>query len=363
MNASILSRPLKPILGSGGDLEGGIFTATGHTPPMPRAPHFADVLSWPAPVAESQPPAPEAPAAESSAAQSGAAKSGAAEPAAPAIIVSPAPSESLPIVVPPEASLHRPLPPPPPEERIIVEKLGLQAIRVTGTSHGDQLFGGPGDDRLDGLAGNDILVGSPGRDLLYGGAGHDTIRYDLLRAEVSLDTRFQRISLEDGEDQYDGIEVIDLRDGDWILTADSPAALVQRLYLAATGHAPSTMEMIREAAALESGGTAEALATRLAAGAGEAVQLRIQAALDAPREGRLEQPVWVADADAMLLTRLCELGLGGTPDRDAFLHWLDELEGGQSADSVAAELLATPEGQVAYADGHALAVAASSWML
>ncbi|MDB5380291.1 MAG: hypothetical protein JWR00_4737, partial [Rubritepida sp.] len=260
MNAPILSRPLKPILGSGGDLEGGIFTATGDAPPIPRAPHVAGVLSWSAPVAESLPPSREAPAAEPSAAKPSAVETGAAEPAA----LLPATSEALSIAAPPEASLLRPIPPSPPAERIIVEELGFHAIRVTGTSHGDQLFGGPGDDRLDGLDGDDIFLGSPGRDLLYGGAGHDTIRYDLLRADVSLDTRFQRISLEDGEDQYDGIEVIDLRDGDWTLTAGDPAALVQRLYLAATGHAPSTVEMIREAAALQAGGTAEALAGRLA---------------------------------------------------------------------------------------------------
>ncbi|MDB5375905.1 MAG: hypothetical protein JWR00_351, partial [Rubritepida sp.] len=108
----------------------------------------------------------------------------------------------------------------------------------------------------------------------------------------------------------------------------------------------------------------EALAGRLAAGAGEAVQLRIQAALDAPREGRLDQPVWLPDAEAALLSRLCELGLGGTPDRGTFLHWLDELESGQSPDSVTGELLATPQGHAhaAYADGHALA-ATADWML
>jgi hypothetical protein len=95
------------------------------------------------------------------------------------------------------------------------------------------------------------------------------------------------------------------------------------------------------------------------------VQLRVQAALDAPREGRLDQPVWLPDAEAVLLSRLCDLALGGAPDRDAFLHWLDALEGGASSDAVAAELLATPDGQAhaPHADGHALAVAASNWML
>lgn len=356
MNAPLLPRLVKPILGSGED-EPRIFSVSGEPgsfAPLPRLPNSP---SLPAP----EPGLVVSPELPVEAHPAGHAPS-------PPSASAPEPAGTADIVLPPPAASHPPAPPLPPlvpEERIIVESLGQLAVRVTGTSRGDRLLGGPGDDRLDGLAGDDILLGSPGRDLLYGGAGHDTIRYDLLSAEVSLDARFQRISLEDGEDQYDGIEVIDLRDGDWILTAGDPAALVQRLFLAATGHAPSAAEMIRETATLQAGGTAEALAGRLASGAGEAVQLRVQATLDAPRAGRLDQPVWLPDADAMLLTRMSELALGGAPGRDAFLHWLDELEGGRSPDSVAAELLATPEGQAhaPHAEAHTLAAAASAWML
>ncbi|TCH97447.1 hypothetical protein EJV46_15055 [Roseococcus sp. SYP-B2431] len=356
MNAPLPSRPAKPILGSDNDPD-GIFVAARDAIPILPTPRLPDAFSWPAPIGESLSFLPlEFPAAQAMAVPAPA-------PSAPPAVMAEPPRPDPPpsAVLSEQPAFHQP----PPQERIVIEELGLRALRVTGTSGGDRLFGGPGDDRLDGLGGDDILMDSPGRDLLYGGPGHDTIRYDLLRAEVSLDTRFQRIGLEDGEDQYDGIEVIDLRDGDWFLTAEDPAALVQRLWLAATGHAPTAAEMIRESAALQAGGTAEALAGSLATGAGEAFRLQIQAALDAPREGGLDQPLWVPDADALLLARLCELGLGGAPGRDAFLHWLDELEGGRSPTSLAAELLATPEGQAqaAYADGQALALAAASWML
>lgn len=360
MNALLPSRPVKPILGSGGP-EGGFFTAIGDAPPFLAPMRFVDALPSFAQAADGLPPLPELPEVAPALAETA---------ASPPATAAPPPTSATPFVPPaadplPSLVLPPPVAPFPPAERIVVESLGPTAIRVTGTSQGDRLVGGPGDDRLDGLAGDDILLGSPGRDLLYGGAGQDTIRYDLLRAEVSLDTRFQRISLEDGQDQYDGIEIIDLRDGDWFLTASSPAALVQRLWLAATGHVPSAAEMIRETAALQAGGTAEALAARLGAGAGEAVQLRLQTALEAPREGRLDQPAWLPDAEAVLLTRMAELALGGTPGRDDFLHWLDELEAGVAPDSVAAEMLATQEGRAhaPLAEPHALALAASSWML
>jgi len=359
MNAPLPSRLLPPILGSGSDAAGRIFTVAGEAVSFAPVPHaLASPDGAPAPpdfvilsgLSAGEPDArPIDPAP-------------APEPRSAAPVAAPVAAEPDEIVAPPPAATDRPTPTPlPPVEHILVERLGPLALHVTGTSRDDRLFGGLEDDRLDGLAGDDILLGSPGRDLLYGGPGHDTIRYDLLRAEVRLDTRFQRISLEDGEDQYDGIEVLDLRDGDWILTAGDPAALVQRLWLAATGHAPSAAEMIREAAALQAGGTAEALAGRLASGAGEAAQLRIQAALDAPREGRLDQPVWLPDAEAMLLTRLCDLALATAPDRGAYRHWLDELEGGTPAASVAAEILATP--QAAHLSAQALVAAASDWML
>lgn len=362
MNALLPLRPIRPILGSGEEGDGRIFTAFGENAAWTRRP--PPVLSPPDPLPPEpgfvpltgpaeEPPGAAAPVASPSARQAAPLEAFPPESATPPDAVALPPPESAPAPGAPALALA---------EQIRIESLGLGALRVTGTNQDDLLRGGPGDDRIDGMEGDDILLGSPGRDLLYGGPGRDTIRYDLLRSEVGLDVRFQRIRLADGEDQYDSIEVIDLRDGDWVLTAADPAALVHRLFLAATGHAPTAAEMVHETAALETGGTAEGLAARLAAGAGEAVQARIRAALDAPREGRLEHPVWLPDAEAMLLSRMCELGLGG---HDAFLNWLDELEAGRPVVSLAAELLATPQARIHApdADARTLAAATAEWML
>ncbi|MDB5413779.1 MAG: hypothetical protein JWR10_2114 [Rubritepida sp.] len=251
---------------------------------------------------------------------------------------------------------------PPPSETIRVERLGPTALRVTGTSRGDILVGGVGDDRLDGGAGDDILIGGAGRDMLYGGDGRDTLRYDLLRHDAGLDIRFQRVMAEDDEDTFDGIEILDFRDGDWILSASEPAALVQSLHLAAQGRSATTEELMRETAALQAGGSAAALAATLLEGGDDAAHLRTRAVLDGPREGRLAQPVWLPDAEAVMLTRLYILGLERAPDREGFFTWLGAMEGGVSAETVANALLATPEGQTrsVYSTGHALVDAARS---
>ncbi|QBY02236.1 DUF4214 domain-containing protein [Rhodophyticola sp. CCM32] len=44
---------------------------------------------------------------------------------------------------------------------------------LTGTAHGEVIFGGDGDDHLNGQAGNDILMDGNGADHLTGGAGQD----------------------------------------------------------------------------------------------------------------------------------------------------------------------------------------------
>lgn len=50
--------------------------------------------------------------------------------------------------------------------------------RLTGSSHGDTLAGGAGEDDLRGLGGNDVFLGSPGgRERFDGGAGVDTVSY------------------------------------------------------------------------------------------------------------------------------------------------------------------------------------------
>lgn len=52
----------------------------------------------------------------------------------------------------------------------------LEALRVTGTSSHDTLFGGNGNDTITGSAGDDTLSGAGGADVLTGGTGDDVLR-------------------------------------------------------------------------------------------------------------------------------------------------------------------------------------------
>ncbi len=162
--------------------------------------------------------------------------------------------------------------PPPPSapvpETVRYEAIGPAAFRITGTSGPDVLVGGAGDDRLDGGAGNDILVGGGGRNLLYGGPGWDTARYDLLSTEARVDFLHQRIATRMGQDVFDGVEVLDFRDGDWILApgaepqwvADPDATLLARLYILGLDRLPDRTGFILWLNAMEAGLPAEIVA-------------------------------------------------------------------------------------------------------
>lgn len=180
---------------------------------------------------------------------------------------------------------------------------------ITGTAGNDVIIGGAGNDTLHGRAGDDTLIGGGGNDTISGGIGYDTLRLGLLRSEATIDFRAQRIQSAEGQVTYDTVEVLDFRDGDWIL------------------------------------------ATR--------------------ETGVLARPVWVSDPEADLLARLYHLAHDRPPGRSSFLTWLDALEAGYSPEGVANALLALPEGRAAaetYASGAALVAAAQTitladWML
>lgn len=61
---------------------------------------------------------------------------------------------------------------------------------VTGGSHDDWLFPGPGNDRLDGQGGNDQLAGGSDNDLMYGGNGNDVMHGDDFDAPIVKDEDF-----------------------------------------------------------------------------------------------------------------------------------------------------------------------------
>jgi hypothetical protein len=108
---------------------------------------------------------------------------------------------------------------------------------VFGSLGRDALFGSIGDDRLFGDQGDDLLMGGPGADILMRGAGFDTAAWVEIRRDVTVDFLFQRVNTMSGMDQFDGIERLDFRDGDWALSSAHPAWQVERLYQALLGRA------------------------------------------------------------------------------------------------------------------------------
>jgi len=84
---------------------------------------------------------------------------------------------------------------------------------VVGTSKGDILYGGDGDDTLWGLAGNDQLIGGPGDDILYGGAGNDTFIWKKGNAgTVAQPATDWVMDFGMGGPDPNGDDVLDLRD-------------------------------------------------------------------------------------------------------------------------------------------------------
>ena len=96
------------------------------------------------------------------------------------------------------------------------------ANRLEGGEGDDQLWGSGGDDTLEGGDGDDSLLGSTGADRLEGGAGYDVLLYELSDAGVTIN--LEDSTLMGGYAQGDvtaGIEVIvgsDYRD---VLTGDN----------------------------------------------------------------------------------------------------------------------------------------------
>ncbi len=134
--------------------------------------------------------------------------------------------------------------------------------RLQGTGLPNLLKGGAGNDTLIGGAGHDTLTGGAGDDRLIGGAGRDVAHYAFGHAEVAIDAAAGTMAAPDGTDHLEGIEIIALTDGQVVMDADDPAALVMRLYRVAQDRLPDTTGLAHWTLALEQG----AKATSIAAG-------------------------------------------------------------------------------------------------
>jgi len=246
--------------------------------------------------------------------------------------------------------------------------LSFQGQTVHGGAGANALFGGVGDDRLVGGPGNDLLVGGPGNDLLIGGPGRDTVLTDALRADATLDFRFQRISTDSGTDTWDMVERLQFRDGTWALTTSEPAAVVDRLYQALLERPADPSGLMTWTAFLEKGGTPAGLVEHIFASVeyrerfgtpDAAAQARATEALKPVPEAILTTPIWVPDPEAVLAARFHLLVTEQAPTRASFDLWFGKLEAAGDSAAVAQRFLDAHGGD-RFADGAALMDAAWS---
>lgn len=219
---------------------------------------------------------------------------------------------------------------------------------ITGTAGRDALFAGPGDDVLRGGAGDDLLSPAAGFDRVDGGPGRDTVLIPWLRAEAPVDFRWNRISGPGGDDLFTTVEVLDLRDGDWVLDATHPAARADALYREFLGRAADGAGLAAAADALASGRMTEgelALSLlrsdehRARFGAPTPEALARAAAAGPDTVASSSAPLWVPDTEAALAWRLFDHALGRDPTREELLRWTDALEAGPD-EAVVARFLA-----------------------
>jgi Ca2+-binding RTX toxin-like protein len=75
---------------------------------------------------------------------------------------------------------------------------------VNGTSAGEQLFGGAGNDTVSGLGGDDFLYGQAGDDTLQGGEGNDVLSGDLGNDSLDGGAGDDILQGDDGSDILNG---------------------------------------------------------------------------------------------------------------------------------------------------------------
>ena len=88
------------------------------------------------------------------------------------------------------------------------------AETVGGTTAGDMIDLGGGNDTVNGLGGNDVLVGGGGDDTIDGGEGTDTAVYAGLRAQYRIGVAGSEIRVQglDGRDALSGVEQVQFAD-------------------------------------------------------------------------------------------------------------------------------------------------------
>ncbi len=242
--------------------------------------------------------------------------------------------------------------------------------------------GGSGDDRLAAPDHGAVLAGGGGNDTLLGGAGHDIALFQASRAEAMVNLGAGSVTTAAGTTRFQGIEALAFSDGELVLGASDPAAVLARLYQVALGRAPDlpgltewagrvqaglslhdaaglflqSQEYLAGHAGLEDAGFAALLGAQgglqavalaqLAAGQDRAAVLLAAAESDpaqALTDGLLAQGLWVPSGAGAAIARLYHVVLGRAPDAPGWAKWLTAMQGGETLAQMADDFLHSQE--------------------
>ncbi|WP_428151125.1 DUF4214 domain-containing protein [Brevundimonas sp.] len=282
-----------------------------------------------------------------------------------------------------------------PDGRVILQPL----TDIVGTAGADRLTGGNGRDNILGLAGNDILDGGGNWDTLNGGDGYDIAQYAGVRRQyVASASSVSGGPLRDGPatgtDNLISIEALRFVDGTLTFDPNSLAAQVMRLYDSALDRQPDQGGFENLLDFMEGGGTLTALATafinslefqsqygfltnqqfveqlylfnlnrtgdaqgiaawtgQLNAGASRAsvlIAFSESAEHRTVTQGVLNQGLWVADDQALIIARLYDATFDRVPDWRGLSDWTGYLKGGMSLTEIAGLFAASAEFQDTY---------------
>ncbi len=282
-----------------------------------------------------------------------------------------------------------------PDGRVILQPL----TDIVGTAGADRLTGGNGRDNILGQGGDDVLDGGGNWDTLNGGEGYDIAQYVGVRRQYvasasSVTGGPLRGGPTPGTDSLTSIEALRFVDGTLTFDPNSLAAQVMRLYDAALDRQPDQGGFENLLDYMEGGGTLTALADafiasaefqsrygnltnrqfveqlyrftlnregdprgildwtgQLDSGASRAsvlIAFSESAEHRTVTQGVLNQGLWVADDQALIIARLYDATFDRVPDWRGLGDWTGNLKAGMSLTEIAGYFAASAEFQNTY---------------
>ncbi len=259
----------------------------------------------------------------------------------------------------------------------------------------DTLFGGSGADTLNGGDDNDVLLGGGGNDAINGGNGYDIAGYGGVRRAYVASATSVSGGVEGGIDTLTGVEDLAFTDGRLTFARDGQAAQVMRLYDAAFNRSPDqsgfealldtlengslTLQQLADAFiastefqsqyagltnqqfveqlyqfCLNRAGDSGGIQTWTNALNGGMSRGEVLLAFSESSEhkdllqGQLDQGLWVADEQTLMIARLYDATYDRLPDQGGLTTWRNALGGGMSLIAIAQAFATAPEFQARY---------------